>query len=553
MSLHALAGRPVPPESVPFVPRIVAAFYDVRPDMTDPACRVAFGTSGHRGRSERGAFNEDHVVAIVAAILDVRKRHGVDGPLVLAADTHALSEPAFRTALGVLAAAQVDTIVQEGAGFVPTPVASHAILTRNAGKRRDRCDGIVLTPSHNPPDDGGLKYDPPHGGPAGTDVTRAIEDRANEILERGVDGIARVPFQVAWQAPSTHRTDLIGPYVEDLGAVVDVEAVARSGVRIGVDPLGGSSVDLWPRVAERWDLDLTVVQSVVDPSFRFMRLDGDGRIRMDCSSPHAMAGLVEIAADFDVAIGNDPDADRHGIVTRDGLMNPNHFIAASVEYLFRHRPAWRPDVAVGKTLVTSSIVDRIATDLGRPLVEVPVGFKWFVHGLLEGTLGFGGEESAGATFLRRDGTTWTTDKDGVVMGLLAAEMTAVTGFDPSEAYARVADRHGRPVYRRTDAPATAEQKRILAALDASAVTATELAGEPIEAVWTTAPSNGEPIGGLKVVTRDGWFAARPSGTEDVYKIYAESFRDQVHLDTLVEEATLLVDRAFASAGAGSPS
>ncbi len=543
-----LAGRPVPPSRLVHVPRLVAAYYTDRPDPSEPSHRVAFGTSGHRGSSFDRSFNEDHVIAVTAAVLEVRREEGVDGPLVLGTDTHALSEPAFRTALSVLAAAEVPVLVQDGHGFVPTPVVSHAILTRNA-RPGARADGIVLTPSHNPPGDGGFKYDPPHGGPAGTEVTKRIERRANEILASGTDAVPRLPFARAARAATTHEVDLIGPYVDDLGAVLDMEAIAASGLRLGVDPMGGAAIDLWPRLAERWGLDLTVVNDRVDPAFGFMRLDGDGVVRMDCSSPHAMAGLIELADRFDVAFGNDPDVDRHGIVAGGGLMNPNHFLAAAIDHLFRARDGWRPDAAVGKTLVTSSIVDRIADDLGRPLREVPVGFKWFVDGLLDGSTGFAAEESAGASFLRRDGTVWTTDKDGIVLALAAAELTAVRGEDPAARYRALAARHGAPVYRRDQAPATEAQKRVLAELSASDVHASELAGQTIERILTRAPANDAPIGGLKVVTRDGWFAARPSGTEAIYKIYAESFLGDDHLERLTEEARALVRAAFEAAGA----
>jgi len=542
-----LAGRTAPPARLANVPRLVAAYYTDRPDPADAAQRVSFGTSGHRGSSLRASFNDAHVAAIARAVVEIRREDGVDGPLVLGADTHALSEPAARTALEVFAAEGTEVLVEEDLGFVPTPVVSHAILTRNARSGAPRTDGIVITPSHNPPEDGGLKYNPPHGGPAATDTTRRIERRANELLEAGVPDVARVPYRRALAASTTHRVDLAGPYIDDLGAALDVGAVAAADVRLGVDPMGGAAVHLWPRIAERYGLTLEVVNDRVDAAFAFMRLDGDGKIRMDCSSPWAMAGLIELAERFDVAFGNDPDVDRHGIVTPSGLMNPNHYLAAAVDYLFRRRDGWPQDAAVGKTLVTSSILDRIAADLGRPLREVPVGFKWFVDGLLEGSLGFGGEESAGASFLRRDGRVWTTDKDGILLALLAAEITAVEGEDPSERYRRLAERHGEPIYRRTDAPADDAQKRALASLEPSAVRARELAGAPIESVLTRAPANDAPIGGLKVVTRDGWFAARPSGTEAIYKIYAESFRDEEHLQRLVDEAQALVQAAFDAA------
>ena len=542
-----LAGQPAPAERLENVPRLVAAYYSERPDPSDPGQRVAFGTSGHRGSSLDGSFNDAHVAAIAAAIVELRAADGVDGPLVLGADTHALSEPAFRTCLEVFAAAGVRVLIDADLGFVPTPVVSHAILTRNVGSSPGTCDGVVITPSHNPPRDGGLKYNPPHGGPAATDVTRRIEARANELLATGVDAVARTPYARALAGGTVQRVDLAGPYIDDLGAVLDLDAVAASGLKLGVDPMGGAAVALWPRIAERWALDLEVVGGRVDATFGFMRLDHDGKIRMDCSSPYAMAGLIELADRFDVAFGNDPDVDRHGVVAGGGLMNPNHYLAVAVDYLFRHRDGWRPDAAVGKTAVTSMVLDRIAVDLGRPLREVPVGFKWFVDGLRDGSTGFGGEESAGASFLRRDGTVWTTDKDGILLALLAAEVTAVTGADPAARYAALAERHGAPVYRRADAPADDHQKRALAALDASAVRATELAGEAIERILTRAPYGDAPLGGLKVVTANGWFAARPSGTEAIYKIYAESFLGDAHLDRLMEEARALVQAAFDAA------
>jgi len=542
-----LAGQPAPVERLENVPRLIAAYYSERPDPSDPAQRVAFGTSGHRGSSLDGSFNDAHVAAIAAAIVELRAADGVDGPLVLGADTHALSEPAFRTCLEVFAAAGVRVLVDEDLGFVPTPVVSHAILARNVGRSEGACDGVVITPSHNPPRDGGLKYNPPHGGPAATDVTRRIEARANELLAAGVDAVARTPYARALAGGTVERVDLAGPYIEDLGAVLDLDAVAGSGLKLGVDPMGGAAVAMWPRIADRWQLDLEVVNRRVDAAFGFMRLDHDGTIRMDCSSPYAMAGLIELADRFDVAFGNDPDVDRHGVVAGGGLMNPNHYLAVAVDYLFRHRGGWRADAAVGKTVVTSMVLDRIATDLGRPLREVPVGFKWFVDGLLDGSTGFGGEESAGASFLRRDGTVWTTDKDGILLALLAAEVTAVTGENPAARYAELAARHGDPVYRRADAPADDRQKRALSALDASAVRATELAGESIERILTRAPYGDAPLGGLKVATANGWFAARPSGTEAIYKIYAESFLGEEHLDRLMEEARALVQAAFDAA------
>jgi len=548
MSPHPLAGAPAPRDVLVDVPRLIASYYTLHPDPARAAQRVAFGTSGHRGSSIDAGFNEDHILAVAQAVSEYRARQGVDGPLVVGADTHALSEPALRTALEVLVANDVHVVVAQDFAAVPTPVVSHAVLTRNARAGAPPADGIVITPSHNPPQDGGFKYNPPHGGPAGTDATGWIQERANALLEGGLDGVRRVRFERAAEAVEVR--DLILPYVEDIGNAVDLEAVKAAGIRIGVDPLGGASLGYWEPLAERWGLDLTVVNRVVDPTFAFMRLDHDGKIRMDCSSPYAMAGLIGLKDDFDIAFGNDPDADRHGIVTPTaGLLNPNHYLSVAVDYLFRHRPDWPADAAVGKTLVSSSMIDRVAAELGRPLAEVPVGFKYFVDGLLHGRYGFGGEESAGASFLRRDGRVWTTDKDGLLLGLLAAEITAVTGKDPAERYGELAARFGEPAYARSDAPASAAQKRVLARLSPEAVTAKTLAGEPIRQRLTEAPANGEPIGGLKVVTDGGWFAARPSGTEDVYKIYAESFLGAEHLQRIQDEARELVQAAFDAAGA----
>jgi phosphoglucomutase len=549
MALHALAGRPAPRELLVNVPRLVSSYYTVDPEPRRPGQRVAFGTSGHRGSSLNGSFNEDHIAAICQAVAEVRSADGVDGPVYLGIDTHALSEAALVTALEVLAANEVELCLQEGGGYTPTPVVSRAILTHNAGRSRGLADGIVVTPSHNPPEDGGFKYNPPTGGPAGTETTSRIEDRANELLEGGLAGVRRMSFARARAADTTRAIDFVRPYVDDLENVVDMDAIAGSGLKIGADPMGGAGVAYWEPIAERYGLDIDVVNPSVDPTFSFMRVDADGKIRMDCSSPHAMAGLIELHDDFDIAFGNDPDFDRHGIVTRaGGLMNPNHYLSVAVWYLFRHRPGWRPGAAVGKTLVSSSMIDRVAHDLDRPLAEVPVGFKWFVDGLLQGAYGFGGEESAGASFLRKDGTVWTTDKDGFILDLLAAEITAVTGKDPSEHYRALQDRFGSPVYDRIDAPASREQKAVLKHLSADQVDAGELAGELIDAKLTTAPGNGAPIGGLKVVTRNGWFAARPSGTEDIYKVYAESFRGSDHLKEIQAEAQLIVQQAFRSAG-----
>ena len=533
------------------VPRLVAAYYTGKPDAAEPAHRVSFGTSGHRGSSLSLSFNEGHILAVTQAICEHRVREGATGPLFLGKDTHALSEPAFRTALEVLAGNGVEVMADRDGGYTPTPAVSHAILSYNRGRTEGRADGIVITPSHNPPEDGGFKYNPPHGGPADTDATRAIEDRANAILRSGCRDVRRVPFDRALAAATTHRHDYVGSYAADLAAVLDLEAIRGAGVRIGVDPLGGSSVGYWAPIAERYGLDLTVVNEGVDPTFRFMPPDRDGKIRMDCSSPFAMAGLIAMRDRFDVAFGNDTDADRHGIVTRSaGLLNPNHYLAAAIDYLFRNRAGWRKDAGVGKTVVSSGMIDRVAARLARRLHEVPVGFKWFVPGLSDGSLGFGGEESAGASFLREDGTAWSTDKDGLILGLLAAEILATTGRDPGEHYALLTREFGSPVYERIDAPATKAQKTALARLSPSQVAAKTLAGERIEAMLTTAPGNGAPIGGLKVVTANGWFAARPSGTEDVYKLYAESFLGADHLRKIQEEAKSLIARVLSSPGVG---
>ena len=529
------------------VDRLVRAYFDLRPDPAEPSQRVAFGTSGHRGSAFDTAFNEAHIVATTEAICRYRRAQGTHGPLFIGRDTHALSEPAFQTALEVLVANEVDVRVDAADGYTPTPAISHAILAHNRGRRDHLADGIVVTPSHNPPEDGGFKYNPPNGGPADTDVTGWIGEHANGLLASGLDAVKRILFERARAAATGH--DFVGSYVGDLDAVIDMEAIRASGLRLGVDPLGGASVAYWPAIAERYGLDLTVTNAAVDPQFGFMTVDWDGRIRMDPSSPHAMARLVELRDRFDVAFGNDTDADRHGIVTPGaGLLNPNHFLSAAIAYLFGGGRDWRPDVAVGKTLVSSGMLDRVVADLGRRLLEVPVGFKWFVAGLLAGELGFGGEESAGASFLRRDGTVWTTDKDGIIACLLAAELTARSGRDPGEAYRELTERFGSPVYRRIDAPATPAQKAALAQLSPDRVSASELAGEPLTGVLTAAPGNGAPIGGLKVTAEHGWFAARPSGTENVYKIYAESFLGEEHLERLIEEAQAVVSQALAGAG-----
>ena len=547
MSVDPRAGKPPDPSQLANIPRLMTAYYTRRPDPSIREQRVTFGTSGHRGSALATAFNEDHILATTQAICAYRQQEGTDGPLFLGIDTHALSESAFASALEVLAANGVEVLIDDRDGYTPTPVISHAILTYNRGRTRRRADGIVVTPSHNPPEDGGFKYNPPHGGPADTNVTRWIEERANALLAEGLAGVKRIPFERARRAPTTHRHDYMNAYVQDLGSVIDMDVVRGAKVTLGVDPLGGAGVHYWGMIGERYGLPITVVSDTVDPTFRFMTLDWDGKIRMDCSSPYAMQRLIALKDRFDVAWACDTDHDRHGIVARSvGLLNPNHYLAVAISYLFAHRPRWRADAGVGKTLVSSSMIDRVAARLGRPLVEVPVGFKWFVEGLVDGSLGFGGEESAGASFLRRDGTVWTTDKDGLVPGLLAAEMTAVMGRDPGELYGDLTREFGDPVYERIDAPATPEQKAVLAKLSREQVRARELAGEPITARLTTAPGNNAPIGGLKVVAPSGWFAARPSGTENVYKLYAESFKGTDHLRRIQHEAAELIERALAS-------
>lgn len=551
MSIDPNAGRLPDEHSLTHIPRLVSRYYSERPDPSDPAQQVAFGTSGHRGSSLKNSFNEWHILAVTQAICDYRREQGIDGPLFVGMDTHALSEPAFVSALEVLAANGIETRIDAGCsetsgapGYTPTPAISHAILEYNQGRSGGLADGIVITPSHNPPADGGFKYNPANGGPADTDVTKWIQDRANALLEAGLRGVERMDHARAVKASTTRRFDFIDSYVGGLGQVIDLDAIRGSGLKFAVDPLGGAGVHYWARIAERYGLPLEVLSTVVDPTFRFMRLDWDGKIRMDCSSPHAMAGLIESRDRFDVAFACDTDHDRHGIVTRSaGLLNPNHYLAVAIEYLFTHRPEWSADAGIGKTLVSSSMIDRVAHGIGRKVIEVPVGFKWFVTGLLDGSLGFGGEESAGASFLRKAGGAWSTDKDGIILGLLAAEMTAVTGKDPGERYQALTERFGAPVYQRIDAPADREQKARLAKLSASQVTAGELAGRPITQILTEAPGNGAAIGGLKVVTDTGWFAARPSGTEDVYKIYAESFEGESHLKRIQEEARALVERA----------
>jgi phosphoglucomutase len=531
--------------SVSALERLVDAYYEEQPDPLVAEQRVAFGTSGHRGSSLARTFNEAHVLAVSEAVCRYRRLQGIDGPLFLGRDTHQLSEPAFRTILEVLTAHHVEVMVDADEGFTPTPVISHAILTHNRRAGAGSADGIVVTPSHNPPEDGGFKYNPPHGGPAGTDVTSWIESEANDLLDAGLAGVERIPFEQAVGAPTVHGHDYVSAYVDELPEVVDLDAIRASGLRLGADPLGGSSLAYWQAIAERHRLDITIVNDTLDPSFAFVPVDWDGKVRMDCSSPYAMAGLTELKDRFDVAFGNDPDADRHGVVTPSaGLLNPNHHLAACVAYLFGGNRDWSPAAGVGKTLVSSAIIDRVVADLGRRLVEVPVGFKWFVDGLLDGSLGFGGEESAGASFLRRDGSPWSTDKDGLILCLLAAEMTARGGADPGEVYRGLAERFGDPAYRRVDVAATPQQKAALGKLSAEQVKAGELAGEPILDVLTSAPGNGAPIGGLKVVAENGWFAARPSGTEDVYKTYAESFLGPDHLELILGEAESIVREAL---------
>jgi phosphoglucomutase len=539
------AGQPAAAGDLVNVAKLVTAYYTVHPDPRDAAQRVSFGTSGHRGSAFTATFNEDHILAATQAICDYRAGHGIDGPLYLGADTHALAEPAQVTALEVLAANGVLALVDSRGGYTPTPAVSRAILAHNSAGRGARADGIVVTPSHNPPADGGFKYNPPDGGPAGTDVTREIQDRANELLSDGLRAVRRIPYARARAADTTGTFDFLGEYVAALDQVVDLAAIRDAGIRIGADPLGGASVAYWGEIGERYGLDLTVVNPEVDPTFRFMTLDWDGKIRMDCSSPFAMASLIRRQHEFTIATGNDTDSDRHGIVTPDaGLLNPNHYLSVAIDYLFRRRDGWPSASAVGKTLVSSSMIDRVAAGLDRALFEVPVGFKWFVPGLLDGSVAFGGEESAGASFLQRDGSVWTTDKDGIILALLASEITAVTGQSPSQLYRTLTERYGSPVYARVDTPASREQKAALATLSAEQVPTSELAGEKILAALTTAPGNGAPLGGLKVVAESGWFAARPSGTEDVYKLYAESFRGQDHLTAIQEEARAIVARAI---------
>ena len=545
VSVNALAGKIAPYEYLINVPRLISAYYTHQADPGDPAQRVAFGTSGHRGSSLSNSFNEAHILAISQAICEYRSAEGTSGPLYLGMDTHALSEPALYTAIEVFAANGVETVIQQGQGYTPTPVISHAILTYNHGRASGLADGVVITPSHNPPGDGGYKYNPPAAGPADTHTTKWIQDRANAIIANGLKEVNRMPFEKASKAPTTHEVDFVQPYVEDLKNVVDMKAIAAAGLKIGVDPLGGASVAYWAPIAERYGLDIQVVNPRVDPTFSFMTVDHDGKIRMDCSSPYAMASLVGLKDQFDIAFGNDPDSDRHGIVTRSvGLMNPNHYLATAIWFLFQNRPGWGKDAAVGKTLVSSSMIDRVAAHLGRKLCEVPVGFKWFVDGLVDGSFGFGGEESAGASFLRQDGSVWTTDKDGIILDLLAAEILATTHLDPGEHYLALERQFGKTWYARVDAPVSSDGKAALSNLSPEEVGASQLVGDPITAKLTRAPCNQASIGGLKVVTDSGWFAARPSGTEDVYKIYAESFISEEHLGQIQAEAQAIVDAAL---------
>jgi phosphoglucomutase len=542
---HELAGKPAPASLLIDVDRLTDAYLSKEPDPSDPEQLVSFGTSGHRGSSLAGSFNQSHILAITQAICEWRKQEGITGPLFLGKDTHALSRPAEQTALEVLAANGVDTVIDRDDGYTPTPSISRLILTHNRGRKSGLGDGIVVTPSHNPPGDGGFKYNPPNGGPADTSITAWIQDRANALLRSNRSEIRRIPIERARNAPTIRQADFVGPYVADLANVVDMVAIRDARIRCGVDPLGGASVDYWQAIADHWKLDLQVVNPIVDPRFAFMTVDHDGKIRMDCSSPFAMANLVGLRGSYQVAFGNDPDADRHGIVVPAGLMNPNHYLAVAIRYLFAHRPQWSARAAVGKTLVSSAIIDRVVAAMGRPLVEVPVGFKWFVDGLLDGSLGFGGEESAGASFLRFDGSAWSTDKDGLILALLAAEITARTGQDPGDHYREITAVHGEPIYTRIDQPATPTEKSRLRQLSPAQVKSSTLAGEAITAVLTKAPGNGAAIGGLKVASQNGWFAARPSGTENIYKIYAESFKGQAHLDSLIQEARAIVAAALA--------
>ncbi|WP_294463250.1 phosphoglucomutase (alpha-D-glucose-1,6-bisphosphate-dependent) [uncultured Ruminobacter sp.] len=548
MALHPHAGKPARLEDLTNIPRLMASYYANKPDMSKPEQRVAFGTSGHRGSSLTSAFTESHILAISQAIVEYRNKEGVTGPIFVGMDTHALSEAALITAVEVLAANGCQVRLEKDFGYTPTPVVSHSILTYNEGRTSDLADGIVITPSHNPPTDGGFKYNPTNGGPADTTITKWVENRANEILENGLKDVKRVDFQKALTLANVQQVDMRQPYVDDLINIIDIDAIKKAGIKIGVDPLGGSGVYYWDVIAKTYGLNIEVVNYKVDPTFSFMTLDRDGKIRMDCSSPYAMASLISHKDRFDIAVANDPDYDRHGIVCKSGLMNPNHYLAVAIQYLFTHREGWSKDAAVGKTLVSSSIIDRVVKGIGRDLKEVPVGFKWFVDGLYTGTYGFGGEESAGASFLRKNGKVWTTDKDGIIMCLLAAEILAVTGKDPQTLYNEIKEKYGDPIYNRVDAPANTQQKAVLSKLDPALVEASTLAGEPIIAKLTAAPGNGAAIGGLKVVTENGWFAARPSGTESIYKIYMESFKSEEHLKQIQKEAQEIVSAALAKAG-----
>jgi phosphoglucomutase len=549
MPQNNLAGQPAPRELLVNIPRLVSAYYTTHPDPNNPAQQVSFGTSGHRGTSSEGSFNEDHVMAICQALCEYRRQQGITGPIFIGKDTHALSEPAEATSIEVFAGNGIESRIQSGRGYTPTPVISHAILTYNRGRTGGLADGVVITPSHNPPEDGGFKYNPPSAGPAGPEITNVIQGRANEIMRDKLKEVKRIPYERALKAETTQDYDYLMPYINDLINVLDLEGIAKKGIRMGIDPMGGAAAGYWDIIAETYGLDLTVVNRLIDPTFSFMTVDHDGKIRMDCSSPYAMASLIRLKDRFDIAFGNDPDVDRHGIVSPSaGLMNPNHYLAVAIWYLFQHRPGWRSDARVGKTLVSSSMIDRVTKALGRQVAEVPVGFKWFVDGLIDGSYGFGGEESAGASFLRKDGTVWTTDKDGIILNLLAAEMTARTGKDPGEHYRILTEQFGNPVYERIDAPANSAQKAILKDLSPENVEANTLAGEKIIAKLTRAPSNNAPIGGLKVITENGWFAARPSGTEDIYKIYAESFISDDHLHRVLDEAQSIVSAAFKAAG-----
>jgi len=549
MSIHVLAGKKAPKSILVNIPRLISAYYVNSPDVNEPTQKVAFGTSGHRGNSLKYSFNEAHIHAITQGICDYRKGQGITGPLFIGFDTHALSEPAFISAIEVLAANGIETMIAKDMNYTPTPALSHAILTYNKGRKNGLADGIVITPSHNPPDNGGIKYNPPNGGPADTDITKWVADKANDLLKSGNKEVKRIPYEKALQAVNIREFDFVTPYVNDLGNIIDMEAIKSAGLKLGADALGGAGLGYWMPIAERYGLNIEMINGYPDPTFSFMNVDGDGKIRMDCSSPYAMAGLIEMKDKYDLAFGNDADFDRHGIVTPSvGLMNPNHYLSVAISYLFKDRTGWRSDAAIGKTLVSSSMIDRVAADLGKKLAEVPVGFKWFVDGLVDGSFGFGGEESAGASFLKKDGTVWTTDKDGIILCLLAAEITAKTGRDPGEHYLDLTKKFGAPVYSRMDAVANLEQKAILSKLSPQQVTADVLAGEQITAKLTKAPSNQADIGGLKVCTENGWFAARPSGTEDVYKIYAESFKGVEHLEQIQKEAKQIVSDTFAAAG-----